>query len=403
MDSSDTAFVLPDCQLTYLHVYEGIKATIGIVGALLNFVLTYIVIRHKHLHSPCNFLIASSSFCIAHWQMNWMVAFIFVELDADVISKSFCIGMQAYLVSCVQGMNILILCIALDRLLNVAFPTWARSFQKLSYFLAILTIVMVYVGIQTYDSVNAANELLKGVKQQNQQANLQSSGNNYVGGDSWLGQQLSYLERCAYAQARPAGGILPKPVYVVRFAAVNGFDLNCFIGNKQLSRMDTIHRHVIFEVLKFIPFENARNLLTTQKSWLAPLMAQLEKQRKAITAEMERLEESYRPLTITQLNCKERYVDIENQMKTAAYNFYNQIYNHKFIIAPCLRHTQNVQSLNQHLQDLQNLRPAFDAASLELSNITAKVQALHHKISGMKETLGIKKRAKERVLEQLGG
>ncbi|KAI1702516.1 hypothetical protein DdX_15415 [Ditylenchus destructor] len=166
--------------------------------------------------------------------------------------------------------------------------------------------------------------------------------------------------------------------------------------------MDSIHRHVIFEVLKFIPFENARNLLTTQKSWLAPLMAQLEKQRKAITAEMERLEESYRPLTITQLNCKERYVDIENQMKTAAYNFYKQIYDHYAIIAPCLRHTQNVQSLNQHLQDLQNLRPAFDAASLELSNITAEVQALHHKISGMKKTLGIKKSAKERVLEVLG-
>ncbi|KAI1708361.1 hypothetical protein Ddc_14390 [Ditylenchus destructor] len=50
---------------------------------------------------------------------------------------------------------------------------------------------------------------------------------------------------------------------------------------KTLSRMDAIHRHVIFEVLKFIPFENARNLLTTHKSWLKPLKAQLEKQRKA--------------------------------------------------------------------------------------------------------------------------
>ncbi|KAI1710515.1 hypothetical protein Ddc_13393 [Ditylenchus destructor] len=138
MDSSDTAFVVPDCKPTFLHVYEGIKASIGIIGALLNFVLAYIVVRHKHLHSPCNFLIASSSFCIAHWQMNWMVSFIFVELDANVVSKSFCVGMQAYLVR-------------------------ARSFQKLSYFLVILTLAMVYVGLQTYDSVNSANELLKGV------------------------------------------------------------------------------------------------------------------------------------------------------------------------------------------------------------------------------------------------
>ncbi|KAI1712632.1 hypothetical protein Ddc_12315 [Ditylenchus destructor] len=167
--------------------------------------------------------------------------------------------------------------------------------------------------------------------------------------------------------------------------------------------MDAIHRVVIFDVLKFIPFENARNLLTTHKSWLAPLMTQLEIQRKAITAESERLEVSYRSLLIYQLKCKDRYVDLENQMKEAASNFQQQISNHQTTIASNLRHPQNGQSLNQLLQDLQNLRSDFDAASLELSNVTAKVQALHHKINGMKKTLRLeeKKSHEERIIENL--
>ncbi|KAI1700703.1 hypothetical protein DdX_16565 [Ditylenchus destructor] len=167
--------------------------------------------------------------------------------------------------------------------------------------------------------------------------------------------------------------------------------------------MNAIQTDVISEVLEFIPFENARNLLTTHKSWLAPLMAQLERQRKAITAEIERLEESYRTLLILQFECKESYVDLENQMKRAASDFKLQISEHQTTIAASLRHPQNGQALNQLLQDLQNLRPDFDAASLELWNTTARVQALHHKISGMKKTLRIEeeKSAKVRELEEL--
>ncbi|KAI1708360.1 hypothetical protein Ddc_14389 [Ditylenchus destructor] len=117
--------------------------------------------------------------------------------------------------------------------------------------------------------------------------------------------------------------------------------------------MDAIHRHVIFEVLKFIPFENARNLLTTHKSWLKPLKAQLKKQRKAITVEIERLEESYQTLRIHQLQCKGVYVDLENQIRRNTWSLDRQISDHQSTIAPSLRHPQNIQSLNQHLQDIQ--------------------------------------------------
>ncbi|KAI1701356.1 hypothetical protein Ddc_17652 [Ditylenchus destructor] len=171
--------------------------------------------------------------------------------------------------------------------------------------------------------------------------------------------------------------------------------------------MDAIHRHtlfiVIFDVLKFIPYENARNLLTTHKSWLAPLKTQLEKQRKAMTLEIERLEESYRTLRILQLQCKGVYVDLENQIRRDTWSLDRQICDHQSTIAPSLRHTQNVQSLNQTLQDLQNLRPAFDAASLKLSNVTAEVQALRQKINAMKKILGIvqEKSANERKLDEL--
>lgn len=139
----------------------------------------FLLLSFRHLHSPCNFLIASSSFCIAHWQMNWMVAFIFVELDADVISKSFCIGMQAYLVSfrtflpsldtkiivniqvsCVQGMNILILCIALDRLLNVAFPTWYGFLNKKLYVMGIVFFCNYIVLMQRKSYSNMAGSIM---------------------------------------------------------------------------------------------------------------------------------------------------------------------------------------------------------------------------------------------------
>ncbi|KAI1716786.1 hypothetical protein Ddc_10363 [Ditylenchus destructor] len=167
--------------------------------------------------------------------------------------------------------------------------------------------------------------------------------------------------------------------------------------------MDAIHRHVIFEVLKFIPYENARKLLTTHKSWLAPLTAQLEKQKKAITVEIASLEESYRTLRTLQLECKDRYVDLENQITGAGFDLYLQISNRQTTIAPSQRHAQNVQSISQLIQGLQNRRPDFDAASLELSDVTAKVEAVLLKLNGMKETLGIKvkKSAEERELAEL--
>ncbi|KAI1702702.1 hypothetical protein Ddc_16953 [Ditylenchus destructor] len=164
--------------------------------------------------------------------------------------------------------------------------------------------------------------------------------------------------------------------------------------------MDAIHRHVIFEVLKFIPYENARKLLTTHKSWLSPLTAQLEKQKKAITVEIERLEESYQALRTLQIQCRERYVDLESQITGATFDLYLQISNRQTTIAPSLRHAQNVQSMNQLLQ---NRRREFDAASLELSDVTAKVEAVLLKLNGMKETLGIKvkKSSEERKLAEL--
>ncbi|KAI1697340.1 hypothetical protein Ddc_19775 [Ditylenchus destructor] len=167
--------------------------------------------------------------------------------------------------------------------------------------------------------------------------------------------------------------------------------------------MDAIHRHVIFEVLKFIPYENARKLLTTHKSWLAPLTAQLEKQKKAITVEIERLEGSYQALRTLQIQCKYRYMDLEDQIKNAGSNLELQIYGRQTTIAPSQRHAQNVQSMNQLLQVFQNRRPDFDAASTELSDATAKVEALLLKLNGLKETLGIKvkKSAEERELAEL--
>ncbi|KAI1707085.1 hypothetical protein DdX_12677 [Ditylenchus destructor] len=76
----------------------------------------------------------------------------------------------------------------------------------------------------------------------------------------------------------------------------------------------------------------------------ALLTDELEKQSKAITVEIERLEESRK------------------------------------------KHNQKPRQL----QDLQNLRPDFYAVSLELSEVTAKVQALLHKLNGMKEAFGFK-------------
>ncbi|KAI1716733.1 hypothetical protein Ddc_10307 [Ditylenchus destructor] len=133
----------------------------------------------------------------------------------------------------------------------------------------------------------------------------------------------------------------------------------------------------------------------------ALLTDELEKQAKAITAEVECLEESYRALRILQIQCKDRYVGLEDQIKRAASNLQLQISDHQTTIVPSRRHPQNVQSFNQHLQDLQNLRPDFDAVSLELSDITAKVQVQLHKLNGMKLALGIKpeKSAEERIDE----
>ncbi|KAI1716739.1 hypothetical protein Ddc_10313 [Ditylenchus destructor] len=133
----------------------------------------------------------------------------------------------------------------------------------------------------------------------------------------------------------------------------------------------------------------------------ALLTDELEKQPKAITTEVECLEESYRALRTLQIQCKDRYVDLEDQIKRAASNLQLQISDHQTTIVPSRRHPQNVQSFNQTLQDLQNLRPDFDAVSLELSDITAKVQVQLHKLNGMKLALGIKpeKSAEERIDE----
>ncbi|KAI1723080.1 hypothetical protein Ddc_07275 [Ditylenchus destructor] len=133
----------------------------------------------------------------------------------------------------------------------------------------------------------------------------------------------------------------------------------------------------------------------------ALLTDELEKQPKPITTEVERLEESYRALRTLQIQCKDRYVDLEDQIKSAGSNLQLQISDHQTKIVPSRRHHQNVQSFNQHLQDLQNLRPDFDAVSLELSDITSKVQVQLHKLNGMKLALGIKpeKSAQERIDE----
>ncbi|KAI1698719.1 serpentine type 7TM GPCR chemoreceptor srsx domain-containing protein [Ditylenchus destructor] len=160
---SNATIVIPNCTFTWFHSFEGIKSSLGVVGALLNFVLVYVIFRNKNLHSPCGFLIASSSFCIAHWQMNLMIAFILVELDANILSTAFCIFMQAYLVFAMQGMEVLILFIALDRLFNVALPTWTRNLQKQNYFLIMLTIAVAYVGYSTYECVDSAIRILKGI------------------------------------------------------------------------------------------------------------------------------------------------------------------------------------------------------------------------------------------------
>ncbi|KAI1716773.1 hypothetical protein Ddc_10350 [Ditylenchus destructor] len=135
----------------------------------------------------------------------------------------------------------------------------------------------------------------------------------------------------------------------------------------------------------------------------ALLMDELEKQPKAITVEIERLEESYRALRTLQIQCKDRYVGLENQIKTAGSNLQLQISGHQTTIAPSQRHPRNVHSLNQTLQDLQDLRPDFNVASSDLSDVTAKVNALLRKLNAMKETMGLEpeKSAEERVIDDL--
>ncbi|KAI1711772.1 hypothetical protein Ddc_12785 [Ditylenchus destructor] len=148
----------------------------------------------------------------------------------------------------------------------------------------------------------------------------------------------------------------------------------------------------------------------------ALLMDELEKQPKAITVEIERLEESYRSLRTLQIQCKERYVGLEDQIKSAGSNLQLQISGHQTTIAPSQRHPQNVQSMNQLLQVFQrdahfkakNWHNAgkwidFNAASSDLSDVTAKVKALLRKLNAMRETMGLEpeKSAEEREIDEL--
>ncbi|KAI1731231.1 hypothetical protein Ddc_00035 [Ditylenchus destructor] len=145
--------------------------------------------------------------------------------------------------------------------------------------------------------------------------------------------------------------------------------------------MDDLRRHTIFEVIKFLPHKNANDLLTTQSSWVVPLRAQIEKQRKAMHAEISHLEDSSLTLETIRLQCQERYTDLQSQMSRTCGELCHKISGHK---NPSLHHTN---FLSRRTQTLQTLQCDLNLAFLELCDVTTKKDAVSNSLENLRQRL----------------
>ncbi|KAI1731224.1 hypothetical protein Ddc_00027 [Ditylenchus destructor] len=160
-------------------------------------------------------------------------------------------------------------------------------------------------------------------------------------------------------------------------------------------------KEIQLEALKFLPYENAKNLLMVQKYWMLPLRIQIIEQRIAMLSEIVRLNESHQALEKLRFQYMQQYLVTRHQIERAGSDFALQITVRERNVQPGQWPLQNVQLLNDHLQSLQTLQPDFDTASLELLRIKMKIEALVDKRNRLHAILGheAEKTVNDRIAE----
>ncbi|KAI1718332.1 hypothetical protein DdX_06754 [Ditylenchus destructor] len=158
---------------------------------------------------------------------------------------------------------------------------------------------------------------------------------------------------------------------------------------------------VQLDVLKFLPYENAKNMLMVRKYWVLPLAILIREQRIAMLSEILRLYESHRALENLRFQYMQQYLVTKNRIERAGSDFALQITVRERNVQPGQWPLENVQLLNEYMQSLQTLQPDFDAASLELLRIKMKMEALVDKRNRLNAILGrdAEKTVNDRITE----
>nr|CAD2181109.1 unnamed protein product [Meloidogyne enterolobii] len=130
------------------------KASVCLLGIILNGDLVYITWKTKNLRGACNLQIALNAFSICIQQSSSFVTLAVVVSGTNFIPLGYCGIIQAIPLFCTIFTNGIAFSIGVDRLLSVAFPIWYMVHDKKNYLNIIITFCCLYALIVPICGIN---------------------------------------------------------------------------------------------------------------------------------------------------------------------------------------------------------------------------------------------------------
>uniref|UniRef100_A0A914M791 G_PROTEIN_RECEP_F1_2 domain-containing protein n=1 Tax=Meloidogyne incognita TaxID=6306 RepID=A0A914M791_MELIC len=130
------------------------KASVCLLGIILNGDLVYITWKTKTLRGACNLQIALNAFSICIQQSSSFVTLAVVISGTNFIPLGYCGIIQAIPLFCTIFTNGIAFSIGVDRLLSVAFPIWYMVHDKKNYLNIIIIFCCLYALIVPICGIN---------------------------------------------------------------------------------------------------------------------------------------------------------------------------------------------------------------------------------------------------------
>uniref|UniRef100_A0A915D873 G-protein coupled receptors family 1 profile domain-containing protein n=1 Tax=Ditylenchus dipsaci TaxID=166011 RepID=A0A915D873_9BILA len=131
-----------------LAIVSGGKALIGVLGIALNLSLVFVTARNRYLHGPCNLLMALNAFCLAIFELSFLVSFYISVSGTNLVSLITCF----YWLAVPSFMKYFTLCmmlvIGIDRLICISLNRW-HTHQFYSAYFVIMIALCAFVGFYT--------------------------------------------------------------------------------------------------------------------------------------------------------------------------------------------------------------------------------------------------------------